>query len=114
LLEQVITAQEAERKRIARELHDETGQALTSVAVMLKSLESLRLSDDVHARVADIQAVAASAVRAVHDLASELRPSVLDDAGLAPAIERYGREFAERHQIAVDVQVTGIHDRLPA
>jgi len=114
LLEQVIGAQEDERKRIARELHDETGQALTSVAVMLKSLDSSRLSDDVRARVADIQAVAASAVRAVHDLAFELRPSVLDDAGLAPAIERYGREFAERHQIAVDVQVTGIHDRLPA
>jgi len=114
LLEQVIGAQEDERKRIARELHDETGQALTSVAVMLKSLDSLHLSDDVRARVADIQAVAASAVRAVHDLAFELRPSVLDDAGLAPAIERYGREFAERHQIAVDVQVTGMHDRLPA
>jgi signal transduction histidine kinase len=114
LLDQVITAQEDERKRIARELHDETGQALTSVAVMLKSLDSLPLSDDVRARVADIQAVAASAVRAVHDLAFELRPSVLDDAGLAPAIERYGREFGERHQIAVDVQVTGIHDRLPA
>lgn len=114
LLEQVIGAQEDERKRIARELHDETGQALTSVAVMLKSLDSARLSDDVRARVADIQAVAASAVRAVHNLAFELRPSVLDDAGLAPAIEHYAREFAERHRLAVDVQVIGIHGRLPA
>ncbi len=114
LLEQVITAQEEERKRIARELHDETGQALTSVAVMLKSFEHAGLPDDLRARAADIQAVAASAVRAVHDLASELRPSVLDDAGLIPALERYAREFSGRHRLPVDVQVIGNHDRLPS
>lgn len=114
LLEQVIAAQEEERKRIARELHDETAQALTSLSVSLKGLEAAELSEEVRRRLADIQTVAADAVRAVHDLSFELRPSVLDDAGLGPAIERYVREFSARHELPVDVQITGLRERLPA
>ncbi|HWQ28476.1 MAG TPA: HAMP domain-containing protein [Dehalococcoidia bacterium] len=114
LLEQVIAAQEEERKRIARELHDETAQALTSLSVSLKGLEASGLPDEVRKRLADIQTVAADAVRAVHDLSFELRPSVLDDAGLGPAIERYVREFSARHGLPVDVQITGLRERLPA
>jgi signal transduction histidine kinase len=114
LLEKVIAAQEEERKRIARELHDETAQALTSLSVSLKGLEMADLSEDVRKRLADIQSVAADAVKAIHDLSFELRPSVLDDAGLGPAIERYVREFSARHGLPVDVQIAGLRQRLPA
>ncbi len=114
LLEKVITAQEDERKRISRELHDDTGQALTALAVTLRSMESLPLADEDRGRLAGVQALAANALRAVHDLAMQLRPSILDEVGLGPALEHYVESFSERYRIATDVQVIGMKTRLPA
>ncbi len=112
LLEKVISAQEDERKRISRELHDETGQALTALSLGLKSLESLSLPDGVRVRLSSVRSLAATALHNVHDLAIQLRPSVLDEAGLAPAIDRYVRGFTERYDIPADLQVTGMKRRL--
>ena len=100
LLEQVITAQEDERKRIARELHDETSQALTSLMVGLKVLEQRPDLADGKEALADLRALTAKTLDAVHDLSLQLRPSVLDDLGLVPAMERLVTEFGRTHGIS--------------
>jgi signal transduction histidine kinase len=101
LLEQVITAQEDERKRIARELHDETSQALTSLMVGLKVLEQRPDLADGKEALADLRALTGKTLDAVHDLSLQLRPSVLDDLGLVPAMERLVAEFGRTHTIPV-------------
>lgn len=114
LLQKVITAQEEERKRVARELHDETGQCLTSLIVGLKALEDLDDAEAMRRRAADLRACAAQALDGVHYLARHLRPSVLDDLGLAPALERYVAEFSAKFGLDVDLHVAGLAGvRLP-
>lgn len=110
LLEQAITAQEEERKRIARELHDQVGQALTSLLVGLRNLES----DPNPARLHELKAVVADTLNGVRELALELRPSILDDLGLVPALERYIHTCAARYRLSVDLQTVGLDGvRLP-
>ncbi|RPI11064.1 MAG: HAMP domain-containing protein [Zetaproteobacteria bacterium] len=101
LLEQVITAQEDERKRIARELHDETSQALTSLMVGLKVLEQRPDLANGSEALGDLRALAAKTLDAVHDLSLQLRPSVLDDLGLVPAMERLVADFQRTHGVPV-------------
>ena len=110
-LRQIIAAQEEERKRIARELHDETGQALASLMVGLRNVEEAPSADDLHARLADLRGVASATLENVRRLALELRPSVLDDLGLAAALRRYAAEYTGRFKIPVDVQIVGLEDR---
>ncbi len=115
LLEQVITAQEDERKRIARELHDETSQALTSLMVGLRVLEQRPDLAGTREALADLRALTSKTLDAVHDLALQLRPSVLDDLGLVPATDRLVAEFQQGHGIEVAFETnlrTG--PRLPA
>jgi len=115
LLEQVITVQEDERKRIARELHDETSQALTSLMVGLKLLEQRPELVEEREAVADLRALAGKTLEAVHDLALQLRPSVLDDLGLVPAMERLAADFQRMHGIRVAFETTlRTGPRLPA
>jgi two-component system, NarL family, sensor histidine kinase DevS len=91
----VVQAQELERRRLARELHDETGQALTSILLGLKPLEE---SADGPARAAlsELREHVVSALQDVRRLAVELRPAVLDDFGLIPALERLTDSFSEQ------------------
>lgn len=115
LLDKIIAAQEEERKRIARELHDETSQALTSLMVTLRLMEESRDPEEMNRCAREVRQIAADTLTAVHDLARELRPSALDHLGLAPALERYAREYAERHRLELDFQVLGLDGmRLPA
>jgi two-component system sensor histidine kinase UhpB len=109
----VLSAQEEERKRIARELHDETSQALTSVIVGLKALEKAGRSCQIEGRVAELRATIAETLEAVHRMAIELRPSALDELGLLPALRGYVKEYGEQHGIQVDLQVSGFRGRLP-
>ncbi|HEY3367050.1 MAG TPA: histidine kinase [Symbiobacteriaceae bacterium] len=112
LLQKVMTAQEDERKRIARELHDETGQAITSLMVGLKLLEQVAGDpDDVRARSADLRVFAARTLDSVRQLSRQLRPSVLDDAGLVPALRRHIDDFARHYGRGVDLQVVGDESR---
>jgi signal transduction histidine kinase len=118
LLEQAIAAQEDERRRIARELHDRTGQALTSLLVGLRALEAEADSTSglviSPGRLQELKAIVADTLDGVRDLALELRPSVLDDLGLVPALQRYVRTCHERHHLAIDFQTLGLEGvRLP-
>ena len=107
LLRAVIAAQEAERARVARDLHDDIGQALTSVLLGLRLLEG-RDHDQASSgtgRVEDLRELVADALRRARQLAFDLRPTVLDDIGLAPAVQRLVDEVAERFGVAVDADV---------
>ena len=108
LLDKVIDAQEEERKRIARELHDETSQALTSLIVTLKVMEEDGDPLAARRRVREARDIAASTLAAVHNLARELRPSALDHLGLAAALEHHAREYAARHGLELDFQASGM------
>lgn len=111
LLEKIITAQEEERKRIARELHDDTSQALTSLKVGLKVLEGLPSPEQAHQHLAGLREIISQTLEAVHDLALELRPSVLDDMGLVAALNRYIDEYQRRFALQVDCRAIGFEGR---
>lgn len=108
---QVIAAQEEERKRIARELHDSTSQSLTSLLLGLRRLEEVRDLTVLHERVEDMRGIVSAVLDEVHGLAWELRPSVLDDHGLVAALERYIADYRQRHQIAADLITHGLDNR---
>ncbi len=104
LLAKLIDAQEDERHRIARELHDGVGQALTSIMVGLKILNQLEHDDAKSIKRAELRQIASETLDHVRLLSRQLRPSVLDDLGLSVALERYGNEFSKLYpQITVDV-----------
>ena len=109
-LRRVVSAQEGERRRLARELHDETGQALTSILLGLKPLEdSLAAS----AAVANVRELVVATLQDVRRLAVELRPDALDDFGLVSALERLTETFAEQTGLAVDFESALGSERLP-
>jgi PAS domain S-box-containing protein len=115
LLNQVITVQEEERRRIARELHDETAQSLATLLLGLSALQDVRTLRAARGQARDLHQVATHALAEVRRLAWGLRPSVLDDLGLAAAVERYAEEYGRTRGIAVTVQVAGLDEaRLPA
>jgi signal transduction histidine kinase len=111
LLEQVISAQEEERKRVARELHDEAGQALTSLMLGLKHLQEIARDEGSRTRAAELRGVASDTLDLMHDLSLELRPSSLDDLGLVAALERYTGDYARKHAIKVDFHPGALRDR---
>jgi signal transduction histidine kinase len=100
----VVEAQELERARLARELHDETGQALTSILLGLKPLEQSADTEEARAAVASVRELVVSTLQDVRRLAVELRPSALDDFGLAAAVERLTETFAEQTGLRVDLE----------
>ncbi len=113
-LAQIITAQEDERKRIARELHDETGQALASLMVGLRNVEEAPTDDELRRRLNDLREITAHTLENVRQLSIELRPSVLDDHGLVAALDRYSQDYTARHHVQIDYQTVGLNGvRLP-
>jgi len=105
LLEHELSAQEEERRRIARELHDEAGQLLTSLLVGLRTLEDARKQADVKAQGRRLREIAAQAIDEVGRLARGLHPTVLDDHGLGVALSRYVIEYTKTHNIAVELKL---------
>src|SRR4030081_60968 len=93
--EQVLAAQEDERKRIARELHDETAQALTTLLIRLKILEKARTAGEMRGQIDELREVTANTLEAVRKLAVDLRPATLDDLGLVAALEGYTDSYGE-------------------
>lgn len=111
LLNDVLTAQEAERRRIARELHDDTAQTLASLLVGLRAVEgSQDLGQALRAAVT-LRGLVSAALEGVQRMARGLRPSVLDDLGLEDALDRLGVEVSRAQNLVVDVHATG--RRLP-
>jgi signal transduction histidine kinase len=111
-LRQAIEAQEAERARVARELHDEAGQSLTALALNLRTLEE-HLDDEGRRRLAQLRQMVNGISSSLRNLATDLRPSGLREHGLASAIERQAARLREATGIAVDVLVSDLPDDLP-
>jgi signal transduction histidine kinase len=103
-LRRVVAGQELERKRLARELHDETGQALTSILLGLKGIEEARDEAEARRSALALRELVVSTLHDVRRLAVELRPKALDDFGLVPALERLAETFAEQTGLEVHVQ----------
>jgi signal transduction histidine kinase len=111
LLRKVITAQEDERKRIARELHDETSQSLAALAMGIDaSTEALRSGGQ--PRLEEVRAIATRTLEDVHRLIFDLRPSVLDDLGLLSAIEWYADRTLRKKGISVRCEFEEPSERL--
>lgn len=108
LLERLISVQEEERKRIALELHDQTGQPLASLMMTLQVIEKAGTLAEVQSHIRDLQRTSAQVLGQVHDLALELRPRLLDDLGLPAAVRHYCRQFQDRFRLPVDFQVLGL------
>ncbi len=112
-LQRVVSAQELERRRLARELHDETGQALTSILLGLRGLEEVKDEQTLRASVAEVRDLVRSTLQDVRRLAVELRPTALDDFGLVAALERLTHSFGEQTGIAIEFVQTVPDGRLP-
>jgi signal transduction histidine kinase len=111
-LRRTVAAQEVERRRLARELHDETGQALTSILLGLGSLEDSLVDESTRAAVHDVRELVVRTLQEVRQLAVELRPKVLDDFGLVPALERLTQTLAEQTGLEIEL-LARIEGRLP-
>jgi PAS domain S-box-containing protein len=106
LLDRALTAQEEEQRRIARELHDDTQQALTSLLVGLRTMEGAVSIDDLRNHAQPLRRIAAQALEGLQRLVQGLRPAVLDELGLEAALERLRDEFVRVYGLRVELQVS--------
>ncbi len=107
-------AQEEERKSISRELHDQVGQLLTALRIELAHIEECRqdAGDGFSKHMADARKLAEDTLRTIRDISMGLRPSVLDELGLGPALKWQAREFTRRSSVPVEIQIDGNLDGL--
>lgn len=99
---QVLSAQEDERRRISRELHDDTAQSLTSLALVLKAVEDTESHPALRAQLREVRHEVERGIEGVRRLARDLRPSTLDDLGLAAAVDWYVQAFRKRTGMTVE------------
>jgi signal transduction histidine kinase len=116
LLRRLVTAQEDERRRVARELHDSVGQLLTALTLRVKAArDAAPLPPATDARLVEVQRVADELGRTVRDLAVRLRPTALDDVGLHAALAQHVAGWADRTGVEVDFEAAAVEiQRLPA
>ena len=110
----LVEAQEEERRSISRELHDEVGQSLGALLVAVGQLSKLVPPDDrvTQAQITHIKSVAETAVKSIRDIALLLRPPMLDDLGLVPALEWQAREISRRSDMEVEVHSENVSEDL--
>jgi len=113
LSHRILQAQEEERQRVARELHDEAAQALTSLLVRLRLLERARTPEEAQERVGELRELTAAALEEVRRVALDLRPKILDDLGLVAALGWRVDEFNAANPAQATLRVEGIDHRLP-
>lgn len=111
-VERSIVVQDNERQRIARELHDETGQALSALSVGLRDLSESRDLSSARQTAGRLQRTAEGLVHEVSRLVQGLHPHLIEDHGLIPAIEQMAAEFDAVHDLTVDVDVVGVDETL--
>ncbi len=112
LLRRVVAAQEAERQRVARELHDATGQSLTALGLGLRGVATTLQGEAptppaAAQKLRQLETLVTSALDELRALIADLRPSHLDDLGLAAALRWYGKEVQQRHGLEVQVEIDG-------
>lgn len=113
LSRQILQAQEEERRRLARELHDEAAQALTSLLVHLRLLERAHSPEEAQQRVQELRILTAQALEEVRRVALDLRPTILDDLGLGPALAWRVDEFNKLDGMHATIVISGLEERLP-
>lgn len=109
----ILQAQEEERQRVARELHDEAAQALTSLLVRVRLLERSEAPEEARKHVQELRELTAEALEKVRLVALELRPTILDDLGLESALAWQVDELNMAGSTAAVLEVVGLQDRLP-
>ena len=114
LSQQLVAAQEEERRKLSRELHDHVGQMLTALRMELGRIERVGKAANaaLGTTVAECRQLVDNMVHTVRDLALGLRPSMLDDFGLQPALEWLARDFTRRSHVPVELVVSGSLDDL--
>ncbi|MFA5167231.1 MAG: sensor histidine kinase [Candidatus Omnitrophota bacterium] len=107
LSRQILIAHEEERKKISRELHDEIGQILAGVNIRLATLknESAIHNRSIRRKIASTQQLVERSMKVIHQFARELRPAVLDDVGLIPALQSYAKDLVRRTRIPIRFKV---------
>jgi two-component system sensor histidine kinase UhpB len=108
--QRVLQAQERERQRVARELHDQTGQALTHEIIALDLLLERTGDPDARNQLQAVKRTLEETLEEVHRMSQDLRPSVLDDLGLVPALRTLAKQPSGAH---ISLHVDGLRDRLP-
>lgn len=116
LSRRLVELQESERKELARELHDRVGQSLTAISINLAVLRGTLSQHDavIRSRLDDSAALLESTTQAIENVTSDLRPPMLDDHGLRPALEWYASQFSARAGIVVSVRTSGPDERIAA
>jgi signal transduction histidine kinase len=110
----LVATQEEERRRLSRELHDEVGQSMSALLVELSNVEAkIREGGDVDSPLASVRRLAETSVGVIRNMALLLRPSMLDDLGLVPALRWQAREISRRTSLRVKVSADGVPDDLP-
>lgn len=114
-LSQIIEAQENERKRISRELHDEIGQALTAIKFNLDMIDKdlPQTSSVIRGRLGEAKSLSNQTLTAMRQLSMDLRPTMLDDLGLIPTLRWYIQNFSNRLNTYSDFQAIGLEGKLP-
>lgn len=113
-IEMIVNAQEAERQRLSRQMHDGPAQALsnfilqTEIAMRLMDIDPAQARDE----LGDLKTSAMSTFQKVRNFIFELRPMMLDDLGLTPTLKKYSDAFKEQTGLDVSVNVTGVERRL--
>jgi two-component system sensor histidine kinase UhpB len=114
-LSQIIEAQENERRRISRELHDEIGQALYAIKFNLEMIDKdlPQATPSVRGRLGEAKSLSSQTLTSMRQLALDLRPTMLDDLGLIPTLRWYVQNFSNRLNIYSNFEAMGLEEKLP-
>lgn len=111
----ILNAQEEERKRISRDLHDETAQSLSTLKLMIEMIRKALPSDreDLTQQISDVAETVSRMLQDIRRLITDLRPTMLDDFGLVPTLKWLVQGFSQRHGIRVNLEKVHLRTRLP-
>jgi len=114
VVERVIKAQEEERRRVARDIHDGPAQMMANAVLQVEIVERLLTQDPSAAasELKDLKRIINDSLNDLRRIIFDLRPMILDDLGLAPALRRYTDDFTSRHSLPVEMKVLGVETRI--